>query len=379
MAFTKALYYPWIDIRDEGWLKTSMLYWESIQTIVPESIKKPYVNRTANAFHNEGLVKPLRVNPNMREIEELGDDVLDYLESPEGKKVLMLRETPNGFRIHREKLPMPIDEMMHYQKFPEQIRRTLSGNAYDFKKGEWLSVPAPFAGFYITLLATHLAESKGIELLTDNTLFNELAVEARLDGRIDSLLDDDMPSRWRYNRRHRRREPRTLNQGLLAKLIMERIEIDPETSVKKIIAFRKKHSDELGLFRTKIEELAKTISIDQPVDAIRQSLEDNYTNQVKPAINNLKSSLGGSGIKFGVNGFISLVGMAGGTAYLLQLLGVTDQMALLASAGAGAIVSIVASKVLYNIQKTEILTGNPFTYVFAVEKKFRKRKKKRRG
>jgi hypothetical protein len=38
MAFTKSLYYPWIEIKDEAWLKNAFLYWDTIQTIVPESV-----------------------------------------------------------------------------------------------------------------------------------------------------------------------------------------------------------------------------------------------------------------------------------------------------------------------------------------------------
>jgi hypothetical protein len=41
MPFTLALYYPWIDIRDESWLKSAALYWETIRTIVPESVDRP--------------------------------------------------------------------------------------------------------------------------------------------------------------------------------------------------------------------------------------------------------------------------------------------------------------------------------------------------
>jgi len=36
--FSKALYYPTIDISDEGWLKTAYLFWDGVRTIVPESI-----------------------------------------------------------------------------------------------------------------------------------------------------------------------------------------------------------------------------------------------------------------------------------------------------------------------------------------------------
>jgi hypothetical protein len=48
LAFTKALYYPWIDIKDEGWLKNAMLYWDKIHTIVPRSFESPYKKRAAS-------------------------------------------------------------------------------------------------------------------------------------------------------------------------------------------------------------------------------------------------------------------------------------------------------------------------------------------
>ena len=50
MAFTKSLYYPWIDIRDEAWIKNAALYWNEIQTIVPSSIEAPYSLDSARLF-----------------------------------------------------------------------------------------------------------------------------------------------------------------------------------------------------------------------------------------------------------------------------------------------------------------------------------------
>lgn len=66
-AFSKALYYPWIEIQDESWLKNAMLYWDEIQTIVPRSIKKPYKNKIAKAFFNEGLLIPFYVHPDLED------------------------------------------------------------------------------------------------------------------------------------------------------------------------------------------------------------------------------------------------------------------------------------------------------------------------
>ena len=35
MLFSKALFYPTIDIHDEEWLKTAYLFWDEISTLVP--------------------------------------------------------------------------------------------------------------------------------------------------------------------------------------------------------------------------------------------------------------------------------------------------------------------------------------------------------
>ena len=84
MPSSQALYYPWIDIRDEAWLKTSLLYWDTVRTIVPESIEAPYSSETGCALQEAGFLVPLRVHSSMEEIEELTGDALTYLTSSEG-------------------------------------------------------------------------------------------------------------------------------------------------------------------------------------------------------------------------------------------------------------------------------------------------------
>ena len=37
-----ALYYPHIDIHDPMWLRSAILFWDEIQTIVPSAIANPY-------------------------------------------------------------------------------------------------------------------------------------------------------------------------------------------------------------------------------------------------------------------------------------------------------------------------------------------------
>lgn len=58
----QALFTPWIDIRDETWLTTSLLYWDLVRTIVPESIEAPYSTDTGRVLEQAEYLVPLRVH-----------------------------------------------------------------------------------------------------------------------------------------------------------------------------------------------------------------------------------------------------------------------------------------------------------------------------
>ncbi len=77
--FSRALYYPTIDIKNEAWLKSAVLYWDRIETIVPESIQQPYQRRTTRALEDSGILFPHWVNPNSEEVRGLELDVATYL------------------------------------------------------------------------------------------------------------------------------------------------------------------------------------------------------------------------------------------------------------------------------------------------------------
>ncbi len=365
MAFTKALYYPSIDIKDEGWLKNAMLYWEQVQTIVPLSIEQPYATRTAREFNDEGLLVPLYVKSDMEEIEELTDEVLKYLETQEGMEVLMAQEISEHYPIHSDKLPYEIQELVgiHPDKLSHEIRRRIERIPWGKKGGDWLNVDLRFAEFYMTLLATHLSEGTGSGLLTESPTNNRLSTSVRLGGNLPIARS----RRYRYDHYHHGARPVSLSQGLLADLILEKIKIDPNTSAKAIIEFRKEHSDELGYFRTKVAELTEAISNNQNFDALQQQLEDIYVNEVKPAIGSLKRTLTDSKIRWATENFLKVAFFSAGTTSVpLALVGLSVPHALLVGVG----VSMTASAIMYNREKADKLRRNPFSYLLAAEKAF---------
>lgn len=61
--FDKALYYPTVEIKNEGWLKSAILFWNRIETLVPESMDSPYKKRTELLLEEAGLLYPHRIDP----------------------------------------------------------------------------------------------------------------------------------------------------------------------------------------------------------------------------------------------------------------------------------------------------------------------------
>ena len=82
-AFSNALYYPTIDIQNTDWLKTAILFWDSISTIVPESLSTPYKQYDTQFLHEIGFLRPLYVNSDDKSVIGIEEDILALIHSSE--------------------------------------------------------------------------------------------------------------------------------------------------------------------------------------------------------------------------------------------------------------------------------------------------------
>lgn len=369
----QALYYPWIDIRDEAWLKTALLYWDSMRTIVPASIEAPYSTETGRALQEAEFLVPLRVHSGMDEIEGLAGDVWTYLGSAEGAE-LLIANTGNPRRdIHMDKLPYELGRLadLHPEKLPVEIRHLVQELvAHSEQDGDWLRVDEKFANFYMTLLATRLADRVGARLLTPLAAADRLAVSARFDAKLSGVIPWGLHRRWRHSAQYeafgpRRNMPRHLAPGMLASLAIERIAVAPDTPIGRLLEFREKHSDELAQFRMKVEQLASSIETDLAAEALRRRVSEIYSQEVVPAIGNLKAALKGRRIKWLADGLLKVGFLSAGTSAMLVVANLDVPMALLAGAG----ISLIATGAMYNVDKRESLRANPFAYLLSVEHK----------
>lgn len=367
MAFTKSLYYPWIDVLDEAWLKSAALYWDIIQTIVPEAIKRPYSTKTARQLQDQGILVPLRVRSDLHEIEDLTYDVLTYLRSQEGMELLAGANRHHVY-LHPDKLPNSVQHLarMHPEKLPFEIRHMLeeSGLSRPSRNG-FLEVRDEFAIFYMTLLATRLAESIGAGLVTSSPLPHRLSLRAKTDSQMTDIIGSSERHGYEFHLYEERRSVRReLGQGMLVELILEEIAVDPKTPVERIIKYRNDHATELGRFRTKVGELTSSLPENAPLQAMRQQVSDLYINQVKPAIDDLKNSLTSSRIKWLTSGWMKLAFISAGSSSVLAGMGLATANALLVGAG----ISLIGSGILYNVAKRDSLRANPYSYLMSLQK-----------
>ncbi len=364
-AFSNALYYPFIDIKNSDWLKTAVLFWDSISTIVPESMEEPYTSADTQYLADIGFLLPIRVNSFHDSVVGIDKDFINIIESAEyfnyvvssySKKHSTYHESAKSQKEKHSfsKEVTHISESIIYaEKLSYRLRHLLHN--FTGQSDFYYFFEEDFARLYMITLANKISESNSIALVTDNVSsisFSDKIRYSNITPIHDFHYRRNMPSEH-------------FKQGLLLDLIINDLRISPNTDLESIINFKKEHRDELGLFHTQLIKLTQGISHNQSIEVLRQEINDLYANEFLPAYNNFKRALNGSRIKWFSDNFfkISLFSTSV-TSIPMAVLGLPIQQALLAGAG----VSLLASTISYSVDKKQVLHDNPYSYLMFTEK-----------
>lgn len=364
---TSALYYPTIDIKNEKWLRSAILFWDSIKTIVPEGYRNPYSSRLAKILQDEDILSPINVNSDMEEIESLADDVLEYLTDPAAAGVLFGGSDNGNVILYPEKLPREIREIarIHPLKLPYFVRDQIDRLSDD----GFARVDGAFASFYMTLLAKKVSERLGLGIVTDSSGAEQLST-AVTKGRVLRTTDiSDSDSERRYMRRYGRSAdlPREIAQGTIFELMLRSFDLPENISIKELIKFRSVHAEELAILRAETTRLVSDFPEEFSLDALRQCASDQYETKVLPAISSLRRSLRAENWEAPLNGFLKASYFSVPTSCALpQLLHVPVPVALMAGVG----VSLVATTVNYVRHRKDIEVSSPYSYLLSIENQF---------
>ena len=394
-----ALYFPHIDIHDPAWLRSSILFWDEIQTIVPSQIEEPYRSEDTRICSAEGYLRPLRCDLHPNVIEELGrkivtlgdreqsriwrrsvaanpvfqpvrgaeeivwdiEDVLQDVGLHIDKMSPDLAELVMRFgltRMHRGKTPPGLRRLlrdfemarMHPEKMPSALRRLFeNGNRFSDRDGEWLLVDSRFADAYMAALAARLAQQLELSPLTTGERAHGLSFRFMFDDVVDAS----------YNSA----------QGAMIGIVMRGLSVDASVPVSKLIKFRERRKDQYSDFSGKLSELAAQIEAAQPgsgEDLFRQA-QESYTKNIEPGLRALKRELDQQQILTiweGAYRAITIsVPSAGALAYFTGLAG----PALL---GAGAALAAADIGVRGYLAGRKARGGNPYSYLYDIEANF---------
>lgn len=367
LLFTDALYYPFIEIASEEWLKTAVLYWNTLSTIVPRSIR-PYRSGVSKDLADAGVLQALVVDPDMPELDEIADDVIRYIHTEEGQRALLIPRGASRARIHDDKfsrrLLREIDRgsHIHVEKFASELlhdlRRVLRRNQGD----PWVHLPSTFASYYMTLLASHLARTRGRALLTDQPTVEALATKAS--------LGTGLPLGPRLGMRM----PTKVAEGLLATLALRTIRISSQTTVRKLLRFIEKHETERSRFRSAIRGLVNSLAGEVGAEPLLKHVQSIFQDELLPSLEELRARLRDHRITCGFSNLkLSTLASTSPTVLggLLSQAGL-GPFALFAGVG----LSIVLQTANYTVQRRGILRGNPYSFVLSAEKAFGKTRKR---
>jgi len=308
-----ALYYPHIDINDVTLIKTAALYWDEIQTIVPEDEidkgHKIYNTAISIEAEKEHFLKSRIVTPIDEVLRQVGTEIIDDLErTPQIldsiRKVIRTsirpqeRKRPKFSRIHIEKFN-PL-ELLRLKNILDKSSITIS--SYD-NACDWIIVPTPFYDMYMSRLASVIADKDSTSPLTNETLWQDVVIGRALDYSME----------------------RRQNQSELAKLSLQTIAVNPGVPLIDILRFREKHQKDLIKYRTHIRKLVHEISKGLNTSEKQTLFEEMIKDEFLPAKEEIEAKLSNNADWFMINNVAILIGgigeilLSGGQAWLASL------------------------------------------------------------
>lgn len=421
-TFSNALYYPTIDIQDLNWLKTALLFWDSISTIVPESLDEPYKHDDTKYLAEIGFLKPIRVNSSDNSVIGIEDDIINLMSSSEfihslenmpkndskyglwsSKMSYKVREKMddyleevrfqelhnyddmrrnydvmrrrvdeeiqhNGRRylFYGEKMSYRINEIINDyldRIDPRRYHNTVSSKIRRDFENKWSQQNRVY---YLNDEFTNMYMLLLAEKISENYSLALVTDSIFISNTGNNLRLRNQTTNLVNNNPRRFRAPH-LEQGLLLDYIIKGLSIHPETNLKDIVLFKENHRDELGRFKTELANLTKGLESGQSLDALKEDISNKYYNEFTPAFNDFKATLKDSGIKWFTETFLKVSSITtSATSVPMALLGMPVPQALCAGAG----ISVIASAVSYNIQKREVLRNNPYSYLLSIQNEY---------
>jgi hypothetical protein len=338
MERATCLYYPWTSLEGRPALQSMLLVWNQVRTIVPFGlpIAPPEQHKP---LYDAGVINPLSVDEGNPAVQVASERVLAMLQD---QRVLEKLSSmgPNDMgrmTMWDRKMTFALREYLAEKQL--RVPGDLPHRA---------DVEGHIAGAYMSVLADEIALQQAYVPVTDQLLEHDLLtleLSVPVDQEGDLGPSESM-------------QPAVQAGAKLIELSLMGLELGQSTDLRQVVAFREKHSDEIGRFRHEVFSLAKALVTDDAGN-LEERCRAAYINQIQPAIEELSKSLKGARLDW-ISGVVSL-GIFGAGTLAIPVAGPAGPIVALAGA-------IGVSATRAHAKRQDLLSGSPYSFLVAAKK-----------
>jgi hypothetical protein len=295
------LYYPYINFRAEGWLKTAALYWDGISRIVPFGIE-PSTSDTVRAFEDGGFLRaparPEEVNPENAaalftdliaqhgaELVAAGYGLADSPSWPDDSYTVQhapAGSNPKLAYVFRSKITPELAAALRHAGLAET----------ESPRFDWVGTNPKLADLYMMVLANDIAKKIGARPVTsdvrDHVVISDLNV-----ARLASLL---LKKKVLGHSQERAKHPANDLQTMMASVSLSYVvpRSPGDIPAKEILKFRTKYATERDQFQITIDELTDRLTHLKDVQdpkRVEEQMHDLYDKNVAGDLAELQQAL----------------------------------------------------------------------------------------
>lgn len=338
-SFGKALYYPYIHIQNENWLKLALLYFDGIRRIVPQYADlhdSPVVREVVD----RGLLEKT-FPESYREAAEnkFREDFLPLLEQEKTEASMVLEQATQTFSKNRVST-----SFLHLEKMTHKLCMHLEALGLARKDGDWLEVDSNVAGSYMMCLATVMSSKIQAPLVTDTPEYKGLG-EYLSFGQIPKKASEEPHS------------------------ILFQLGIDfpdfqslEDVPISRILHFHEHHRDERRRFRQTIEAIMKAANESNDPIALEDRLSE-QRGEIESALRDHRRTLDELNVRF----LGSLLSVSAPTA-IATAAGLAIPPVATVLTGVGVAVSLVKWWAEVRGSQREAVKKTPWHYLLSVQK-----------
>jgi hypothetical protein len=194
MNVRPALYYPYIHVRSEQWLKATLLYVPVVKRIVPSSYAPadtPAILKFTKIVGSQGEL--LQAVPSFSAAAMEAQESL--LEKLRHHRVKIER------KFGRESAPPRDQYWIHVAKFNDKLLGFLlksrlawpSAHPNSYGDRDWFATHPTLGSAIMTTLGLSIAHEQGYDIVTPSSKAHEMLLTTKANNIFDTLISDDQP------------------------------------------------------------------------------------------------------------------------------------------------------------------------------------------